>query len=216
MLVGIMEDGSDLLSALRSLSDGDRAAVETGLVPLARSAALGDLAADFAHDVANSLFGILGLAELLLDDVEPGSEDEERLRLLRQTAVELKGSLQGLLGLTRADPEATGPGDLAASARTALAAARYGVGRSLTVTERYPDEPVLVDCPEPLLVEAALHLVLGARAAGGPVTVAVEARSLRVAPAGPESLGLLAAGRIAAAHGGRLERSGDAVALVFD
>jgi hypothetical protein len=45
--------------------------------------------------------------------------------------------------------------------------------------------------------------------------VVVEGRSLSVAPAGPESVGLLAAGRIAAAHGGRLERSGEAVALVF-
>jgi len=215
MLVGIMEEGSDLLSALRSLSDGDRAAVEIGLVPLARSAALGDLAADFAHDVANSLFGILGLAELLLDDVEPGSEGEERLRLLRQTAVELKGSLQGLLGLTRADPGPTGPADLAAAARAALAAARFGAARSLTVEERYPAEPALVDCPEPLLVEAALHVLLGARAVGGPLTVVVEGRSLSVAPAGHESVGLLAAGRIAAAHGGRLERSGEAVALVF-
>jgi signal transduction histidine kinase len=215
MLEGIMDEESVLLSALRSLPDGDRAAAEEALAPLARSSALGELAADFAHDVANSLFGILGLAELLLDDAEPGSEDEERLRLLRHTAVELKGSLQSLLGLARADPDAGGPADLAGAARAALAVARYGAGRSLTIEERYPAEPALVDCPQPLLAEAALHLVLGARAAGERLTVVVEGRSLIVAPAGPESLGRLAAGRIAAAHGGRLERTGDAVALVF-
>lgn len=214
MLVGIMDERSDLLSALRSLPDGDRAAIEERLAPLARSAALGDLAADFAHDVANSVFGLLGIVDLLLEDVAPGSEGEERLRLLRRTAVELKRSLQGLLGFARADAGA-GPADLGAAARAAVALARYGSGRSLSVEERYPPEPELVDCPEPLLVEAVLHLLLGARAAGAALTVTVEDGSLSVAPAGPESLGQLAAGRIAAAHGGRLERSGNAFVLSF-
>ena len=46
-------------------------------MPLARSAALGDLAADVGHDIANALFGVLGLVELLLEDASPARQDED-------------------------------------------------------------------------------------------------------------------------------------------
>ena len=71
-----------LLSTILSLPDEQRPAVERELVPLARSAALGELAADVAHDVANPLFGVLGLVDLLLEDATPGTDDEARLRLV--------------------------------------------------------------------------------------------------------------------------------------
>src|ERR1700688_4174701 len=86
-----------LLSTLLSLPDDRRAAVERLLVPLARSAALGELAADVAHDVANPLFGAIGLVDLLLEDAAPASEEAARLQLLQQTTLEMKGTLQVLL-----------------------------------------------------------------------------------------------------------------------
>ena len=60
-----------LLSTILSLPDDQRPRVERELVPLARAAALGELAADVAHDVANPLFGVLGLVDLLLEDAAP-------------------------------------------------------------------------------------------------------------------------------------------------
>lgn len=182
-------------------------------MPLARSAALGDLAADVAHDVANPLFGVLGLVEILLEDATPGTADADRLQLLHRTALELRATLRGLLDFARSQeygPERYGtPGDLAAAARTALGLVRHGRGRSLEVEERLPAEPRLVACPEPALEQAALHLLLAARDAGGTVSVEVRAGGLRVAPAGAESVGVLVAARIAADHGGALEADGD-------
>jgi signal transduction histidine kinase len=204
---------SALLSTLLSLPDESRPAVERALLPLARSAALGDLAADVAHDLANPLLGVLGLAELLLDDATPGTEEEERLRLLHLTAVELKGNLRALLDFARPADDVRAEADLAAAARRALAFVRKGAGKTLEVDERYPEEPQLVACPEPLAVQAALHVLLAARAAGPAIAIAVADGALRVAPAGPESLGLVAAARIAADHAGSLERSGDALTL---
>src|SRR4051812_37817752 len=84
-----------LLSTILSFPDDQRPALERELVPLARSAALGDLSADVAHDVANPLFGVLGLVDLLLDDAAPGTDDEARLRLVRQAALEMKATLRG-------------------------------------------------------------------------------------------------------------------------
>src|SRR2546423_13764193 len=77
---------SVLLSTILSLSDDRRAEVERELVAPARAAALGELAAGVAHDVANPLYGVLGLVDLLLEDAAAGSNDEARLRLPRATA----------------------------------------------------------------------------------------------------------------------------------
>jgi signal transduction histidine kinase len=76
-------------------------ALERELTPLAGAAALGDLAADVAHDIANPLFGMLGLVDLLIEDAAAGSENEDRLRLLRQTALEMKATLHILLEFAR-------------------------------------------------------------------------------------------------------------------
>jgi signal transduction histidine kinase len=209
-----MSDDQLLLSTVLSLPDTERAAVERALAEVARAAALGGLAADIAHDVANPLFGVLGLVELLLDDATPGSEDEDRLRLLRRTVLDLKGSVGALLDFARPAPAAPARAELATAATSALGLVRHGAGKALEVEERY-GEAEAVACPEPLLVEAVLHLLLAARAGGGPLELDVEGRTLRVAPAGPESLGELAARRIAAGQGGSLTRNGGAFVLTL-
>jgi signal transduction histidine kinase len=206
MLCG-MGTGLTLLSTIRALPDGDRAAAERDLVLLARSAALGDLAADVAHDVANPLFGVLGLVDLLLEDAAPGTDEEDRLRLLRRTALEMKATLHDLLGFARQRDDAP-VGDLAAAVRSAIGLLRHGTGRSLELTEALPAGQELVACPEALLEQAALHLLLAARDAGGSVAVEVAGGALVVSPAGRDSLGALVAGRIAADHAGTLERDG--------
>ena len=171
---------------------------------VARGAALGDLAADVAHDVANPLFGVLGLVDLLLEDAAPDSEDETRLRLLRQSALEMKRTLQALLDFARAAPGTGGPADAAASARAAIDLVRHGIGKTLAVEERYLEEPALVACGDAELRQALLHLLLAARRTGGPVELAVSAGTVRVAPSAAEDLGVLLAARIAADCGGSL------------
>lgn len=159
----------------------------------AREAALGRLAADVAHDLANPLFGVLGLVDLLLADAEPGSKAEERLRLIRQTGLELKAGLRELLDLARAEPGDEGA-DLVEAVRKALRLARR---RERTMLERLPAEPVVVACPGALVAQAALHLVAGADV----VEVAPEG-VLRVEPVALDALARVAVARIAADHGG--------------
>ena len=76
-----------LLALLDGLPDEQRAAIERELVATARHAATGILAADTAHDAGNSIFAIIGLVDLLLTDVEPGSKVAERLELIRHTGL---------------------------------------------------------------------------------------------------------------------------------
>jgi signal transduction histidine kinase len=215
MLSSMPPESLLLLSTLLSLPDDQRAPLERELVPLARSAALGELAADVAHDVANPLFGVLGLVGLLLEDATPGTEDEGRLRLLHRTALELKGTLAGFLDFVRppgGDPEEA---DLGEAARSAVVLVRHGVGRSLAIAERYDGGSRLVSCPESLLVLAVLQVLLGARAAGGRLTLEVDRATIRIVPAGPETLGTLVAARIASDHGGALSRDPAGTTLRF-
>jgi signal transduction histidine kinase len=199
---------SALLSTLLSLPDDERAAVERELVLLSRSAALGELAADVAHDVANPLFGVIGLVDLLLEDAAAGSEEEDRLRLLQQSALEMKGTLRLLLDFARGKGVPT----LAEAARQSVALVRHGIGKTVVIEERYADEGIAVPCPPDLLLQAVLQLVTAARSQGK-VALEVSGRSLRVTPAPPDSVGLRAAARIAADTGGALDREDGSLRL---
>jgi len=202
---------STLLSTLRSLPDDERVAVERELIPLARAAALGGLAADVAHDVANPLFGVLGLVELLLEDAPAGSADEESLRLLAKTALELKATVRTLLDFARVD-ESAEPTSLADATRQAIELLRHGVGRSLEIDERYETDEGTVPCPRSLLVQAVLQLLVAARGTGR-LAVAVGDGLLELSPPPVESLGTLVALRIAVDHGASAERTASSLRL---
>jgi signal transduction histidine kinase len=200
------------LSTILSLSDDQRVALERDLAPLARSAALGDLAADVAHDIANPLFGVLGLVDLLIEDAAAGSEDEDRLRLLRQTALEMKATLRVLLDFARAPDGEPAEASLEDAARQALELLRHGLGRALVVDERYPAGSAIVPCPPDALAQAVLQLLLAARETGR-IEIEVGNRSLRISPSPVESLGVLVATRIAVDHGGTVERAEGSLTL---
>ena len=201
-----------LLSTLLSLPDDRRAAVERLLVPLTRAAALGELAADVAHDVANPLFGAIGLVDLLLETADPASQEAAHLQLLQQTTLEMKATLQVLVDFARLAGESASQASLDEASRSALRLLRHGTRRSLVVEERYPAKPVIVPCPPGVLVQAVLQLLLAARGARGLVVEVGEA-TLRISPASPESVGTLVAERIVTDHGGRLHRDESSVTL---
>ena len=211
-----------LLATLLSLTDERRATVERELVATARAAVLGELAADIGHDLANSLFAVLGLVDLLVEEAESGSPLKERLELIQQTGLELRADLGHLLDFARAD--ASAPGDRAAldgAARAAVTLLRHGRAKQLRVEERYPERPLVVACGPGALVQAALHLIAGASTVAGTageieVEVAGSAETaavLRVSPTPPDSLGLVSARRIAEDHGGSLVCSDSAAVL---
>jgi signal transduction histidine kinase len=204
-MLSTVEDPDALLSTIGALPDGRRAEAERELAPLAREAALGRLAADVAHDVANPLFGVLGLVDLLLEDATPGSEDETRLRLLHQTTGEMKRTLQTLLDFARGTPGESAVGDLVASTQSALALVRHGLGKSLDLEARYEVPELRVACGAPELTQIVLHLILAARSQGAPIRVTVGDGAVRVAPAGADGLDVVVARRIAVDHGGTLE-----------
>jgi signal transduction histidine kinase len=201
------------LSTIVGLPDDRRVEAERDLVPLAREAALGRLTADVAHDVANPLFGVLGLVDLLLEDATPGSEDETRLRLLHQTTGEMKRTLQSLLDFVRATPGESAVGELVGATRAAVALVRHGTGKSLDLEAQYDTRELRVACGTAELTQAVLHLILAARSGDAPIRVTVGGGVLRVAPAVADGLDAVVARRIALDHGGSLDEDGGASVL---
>src|SRR4051794_8741731 len=169
------------------------------------------------HELNNPLFVVLGLVELVLRDVEPGSKAEERLALALATGGEVKQLVATVLDVARDE----GPGEreplaLDVPAREAAALARrLSLSKALEVEERHGAEPaVVLGRPRQLRQLFLTLLVLAERSADGPATVtlaveraqaeAVARLAAEISPPGDAALELEAATAIARAHGGSL------------
>ena len=78
------------------------------LLEAGRLSAFGELVRGLAHEINNPLFGMLGLVDLLLADLEPGSPEHDRLLLVRQSGLEIKEITHALLRFARAEPNDIG------------------------------------------------------------------------------------------------------------
>jgi two-component system, NtrC family, sensor kinase len=210
-MLASMEPTSDLLlSTLLTLPDDQRAELERELVPLARAAALGELAADVAHDVANPLFGVMGLVDLLLEDVPPGSDLAARVELVQRSTLEIRRTVQGLLDFARLGADDSGSALLPGAAEEATRLYRHGARKSVALEERYQGETVSVRCRPAELVQAIFQLLLAAPTEGG-IVLDVDGPVVRVAPAPARTLGTVVAERIVTDSGGVVERDDAAV-----
>ncbi|MEP6910179.1 MAG: ATP-binding protein [Actinomycetota bacterium] len=212
---------------------GETSSEREALLEAGRLTGLGELVRGFAHEINNPLFGMLGLVELLMREIEPGTKAHERLSLVQQSGLEIKRITHSLLGFARAEPEMTDDVSLREIAETTVELVRCtSAGKSVEVREQYADDPLLVRGSTLRLGQVFLSLLVNAQQAlptGGTVTVELErdgdwavarvtdtgagidseARSNLFEPFattkdGGTGLGLAASLEIARAHGGDL------------
>jgi signal transduction histidine kinase len=148
------------------------------LLDAGRLTGLGELVRGAAHEINNPLFGMLGLIELLLREIEPGTKAHERLSLVQQSGLEIKRITHSLLGFARADSAVTEVVSLEEIAATAVELVRCtGAGKSVELREQYPNEPLQVRGSSARLSQVFLSLLVNAQQAlptGGSVTVQLE------------------------------------------
>ena len=208
------------------------AAEDDALLEAGRLATLGELVRDCAHEIANPLFAILALSDLLLQESESGTKAHERLTLVHESANGIRAVVDGMQGFARESRAQAADvalqevaGAAAGFMRTVIAA------RDVEIVERYGDRPALVHGDAArlrlLLVSLLLNSFRGLPS-GGTVTVEVSCEEGEAVAAvrddgagfapgeaetafelfhttrGGSGLGLAVARRIAEGHGGTL------------
>lgn len=157
----------------------DPATPETeALVEAGRLSTLGELVRGVAHEINNPLFGMLGLVDLLLADLEPGSPERDRLLLVKQSGLEIKQLSHALLRFARAEPDDIRDVSLHRVAEEAVELVRCtNVDKNVELREDYCREPLEVRGSHARLGQVFLSLLVNAQQAlpaGGVVTVRLE------------------------------------------
>jgi two-component system, NtrC family, sensor kinase len=157
----------------------DPATPETeALLEAGRLSTLGELVRGVAHEINNPLFGMLGLVDLLLADLEPGSPEYDRLLLVKQSGLEIKQLSHALLRFAQAEPDDIRVVSLHRVAEEAVELVRCtNADKSVELREDYCRELLEVRGSHARLGQVFLSLLVNAQQAlpaGGMVTVRLE------------------------------------------
>ena len=148
------------------------------LLEAGRLGSLGELVRGLAHEINNPLFGMLGLVEVLLADLEPGSPEHDRLLLIQQSGLEIKQITNALLRFARAQPGDVGTVSLHRVSEQAVELVRCtNADRNVELREDYCREPLHVNGSAARLSQVFLSLLVNAQQAlpgGGTATVRLE------------------------------------------
>jgi signal transduction histidine kinase len=148
------------------------------LLEAGRLSTLGELVRGLVHEVNNPLFGMLGLVELLLADLEPGSPEHDRLLLVRQSGLEIKQITHALLRFARAETGDVTTVSLHRIVDEAVELVRCtNADKGFELREAYCREPLYVHGSSARLGQVVLTLLVTAKRAapeGGAATVRLE------------------------------------------
>ena len=173
----LTSENGRLVAELRSELER-RSADERRMVQASRAAAVGNLAAGVAHEVNNPLTGVLGFAELLIDDMHPDDPRLPDMRTIRDEALRARGIVRALRDFASPRSPELAPTDLSELVRQTVDLVRYSMQwRGVTIHEDLPAlAPIEIDSAA--IQQAVLNIVTNARQAvadGGRLEVSVRA-----------------------------------------
>jgi len=152
----IGERTSELVAAVRTLktevrerkkAEAERESISRQVNQLQKMESLGTLAGGIAHDFNNILSGIIGYADLSLDDVSPDSRLGHNLYQIIQSGDRAKKLIQQILNFSRSNPVEKTPQYLTPIIREATDLLRAGMPATIFIKSTLVDdtEPVLAD-----------------------------------------------------------------------
>ena len=146
---------------------------------------LGRLAPGVIHEINNPLFAVLGLLEQVLVDLGPDSPFAHRLRLIEQSAVEIRDVVRALQGFAREPAGEPAAVDLAEAVRATVDVwARTSTARDVQATIEAGGHPRAVLAAGRGVTVPLLALLSNAERAmpgGGPIRIELAAAGAHAA-----------------------------------
>jgi signal transduction histidine kinase len=141
--IGVAMENSDLLARVRvQLAEVQR--VQQQLVQASKLSAVGELAAAVAHEVNNPLTGILGYAELLMDELPEDDPRHDEAAVIRDEAFRARSIVKALLEFARPRRPQRIPTNLNDLARSTLDLVRFRASAAeVSIAAEYGDLPSL-------------------------------------------------------------------------
>ncbi|MBF5093645.1 hypothetical protein F1643_03155 [Azospirillum sp. INR13] len=162
-----------------------RMALEAQLQQAQKLEALGCLAGGLAHEINNMLQPIIGLTELVMDDVPPDSQAHRNLARVIEAAQRAKRITQQVLTFSRSDRGRDGPLRLAEAVRSTADMANVLVPHQVRLVWRIEAEDVMVHADETQVAQVLINLIRNAADALGGGGGEVEIRLGTVGPGDP-------------------------------
>ena len=150
---------------------------EAQLVQSAKLAAIGELAANVAHEINNPMTSILGYTTLLYEETPDTSPRKETLKLIQNESLRIREIVRALLDFSRQRDFAKELVDIRQSVKDTLALIqRHALLSNCKIVEKYSEKlpPIEIDVPQ--CKQVFLNLItnaLDAMPQGGTLTVSV-------------------------------------------
>ena len=156
-------------------------AAQQQLVQSEKLASVGQLSAGIVHDVKNPLGVIKGIAEELLEDLPPGSQENESLQVIRDNASRANAIVTDMLTFARQTPPAMLRRDLRETVEGSLRLTSYMLRKGKVELDlQVPQQPVMATFDSQQIQQVIINLVQNAVQAmpdGGQLRVALAAEN---------------------------------------
>jgi signal transduction histidine kinase len=148
------------------------------LVHSTKMAAIGELAANVAHEINNPLTSVLGYTTHLLKTLDLPESPRRILGMMEQETLRVRKIIRNLLDFARRKPSRMQPADITVPLRETLALVQgMAMKASVFIHEDYPHDPVIVNMDHNEMKQVFINIVNNAIQAmpqGGDLRVRVD------------------------------------------
>ncbi len=142
----------------------DLATAKAHLFQSAKLSAIGEFAAGIAHEIRNPLTTIIGDAQLLMSDLQPGQPEYESLKAIERSGQRASKVIGNLLSFSRQEEYELSPTDVNETINGALSLIAYQIERSnVTISKDLAENLPLIPGSTHHLEDVWINLLINAR-----------------------------------------------------